>query len=411
MRALEKEMLRVSEQLEKGFIARNFTLKIVMVFIIYPIAALISAFTEGTHLYTNFQDTFHSGFLPMALTVLIVLFIELGQYFAINKVVDDLREGVFAESMNHVAAFVIAAIIGVVLMGISVTLSVQGAPITNEYFKKQKTPLELVNLDEINARYDNQISGEQKTLDMANKMTWKGKIVEDGRRLAKKAADQKATIEKNRQAEIAAATSENNRRTEEYNSKLEHSGAWFTGFAGLGEVIKLICLIFIGNYEAGARKEVGAGSSPTQGAAAPISQSFMGSGGYSTPRMQYGAQAVPPNTGAQARTIIKGFMGRNPVDQDNLLQQVATGEEDTSDVKATDDYKEGIRDVLKNGVAPTPDNKATIEMALKNAKSNLAAWKSKLGSGKGKPETNKRKIAYWSGVCDQLNVDLQKSAV
>jgi len=247
---------------------------------------------------------------------------------------------------------------------------------------------------------------------MANKMTWKGKIVEDGRRLAKKAADQKATIETNRQAEIAAAISENNRRTEYYNSKLQHSGAWFTGFAGLGEVIKLICLIFIGNYEAGARKEVGAGSSPTQGAASPISQSFMGSGGYGhTPRMQYGAQAVPSNTGAQARTIIKGFMGRKGVDQDNLLQPVATGEEDTSDVKATDDYKEGVRDVLKNGVAPTPDNRVTIEMALKNAKSNLAAWKSKLNAGKGKPETNQRKIAYWSGVCDQLNVDLQKSAV
>jgi len=104
MKALEKEMLRVSEQLEKGFIARNFTLKIVMVFIIYPIAALISAFTEGTHLYTNFQDTFQTGFLPMALTVLIVLFIELGQYFAINKVVDDLREGVFVEGMKSFVA-------------------------------------------------------------------------------------------------------------------------------------------------------------------------------------------------------------------------------------------------------------------------------------------------------------------
>lgn len=355
MKALEKEMLRISENLEKGFIARNFTLKVVMCFVVYPIAALISAFTEGTHLYTNFNDTFANATVAWGLTVLIVLFIEVGQYFAINKVVDDLREGVYAESINHVTAFVIAALVGGVLMWISVTLSIQGAPITNEHFKKQKTPLELISIDEINARYDAQIAEENKTLGMANKMTWRGKIVEDGRVLAKKVSDQKARIETNRQAEVAAAMTENKKREDEYNGKLQHSGAWFTRFAGLGEIIKLICLIFLGNYEAGAKKEVFAGSgSPTPSGA--------------------GAQYNP------GRPVVGGFAKRNP---GSSTQYGAS---------------DGLQPVATQEPPPAQHyDKETVRRALQDAKSNLSAWQNKNKQGRGNKETNDKHIAYWEG--------------
>lgn len=419
MNYLEKEALRVGAQLEKGFMARNFTLKIVMVFVIYPIAALISAFTEGTHLYTNFQDSFGVGLAAMAITVLIVLFIEIGQYFAINKVVDDLREGVFAEDMNHITAFVIAGVIGIVLMGISVTLSVQGAPITNEYFKKKRDPISLIDLGAINARYDAQIEGENASIAAAQKMTWKGKIVADGRALAQKATDQKKTIEQNRQAEISQAMADNQRITNEYNQKLQHSGAWFQGFAGLGEIIKLICLIFIGNYEAGARKEVMGSTTPSSGAQT--------AGFRQTATPAFGARyqsQTGGGTGAQYQRRPIGFHNsssspaadnKDPqpanADTDNRLQPVATDENAETLMSETPEYKEGVRDVLKNGVAPCAENKATIEMALKNAQSNLAAWKSKLRSGKGKPETNNAKIRYWTGVTMQLITDLQCASV
>lgn len=367
MKALEKEMRRVSESLDKGFIARNFTLKVVMCFVVYPIAALISAFTEGTHLYTNFNDTFANATVAWFLTGLIVLFIEVGQYFAINKVVDDLREGVYAESINHITAFVIALLVGGVLMWISVTLSIQGAPITNEHFKKQKTPLELVNINEINSRYDSQIAEENKTLGMANKMTWRGKIVEDGRVLAKKISDQKARIETNRQAEVAAAMAENKKREDEYNSKLQHSGAWFTRFAGLGEIIKLIYLIFLGNYEAGAKKEVFAEASPTGGASSPS-----GFGSYY-------------NSG---RAVVGGFVRR--------------------DSYPRGDHLTGLQpDATRFPETITPADRKRLQMALKNARANLAAWKSKKASGRGSDAANDANIAKWEAEIASIEAQLQ----
>lgn len=321
MKALEKELDRLSQTLEQGFIARNFLLKVVMCFVLYPIAALLSGMTEGMHLYINMEQTFASAGISITLTLLFVILIEAGQYFALNGVVDDLREGVVAESRHHVVSFVIKLALAIILLIASISLSIQGAPIANEYFKKKSSPIALVNTDSINARYDAQIATENAAIDKASKITWHGKIVEGGQKIITKAQGQKAIIEENRRAELAQAEAENQYRQADYNGKLEHSGLWFTRFAGIGELLKLICLIFLGNYEAGGQKEAKEG----------------------------------------APTLSNGQSRQQPVATDPKIK-----------IKLD-----------------------RCEMALKNAKSNLSAWQSKLDKGEGTFATNQRNITKW----------------
>jgi len=78
---IEKRKQTVANKKTEGFMERNFPVYIILMFIMYPLAAIFSALTEGMYVFENFNSTFQSFPLSIFLTVLVVLFIEMGSIF------------------------------------------------------------------------------------------------------------------------------------------------------------------------------------------------------------------------------------------------------------------------------------------------------------------------------------------
>ena len=66
-------------------------------------------------------------------------------------------------------------------------------------------------------------------------------------------------------------------------------------------------------------------------------------------------------------------------------------------------YKE--EDDLKNSVA-TRDNTETLDLAIKKAKANISAYKSKLLKGEGKTSTNQEGLQRWKNKLQMLESQL-----
>ena len=153
------------------------------------------------------------------------------------------------------------AIGAVLFIGFSAYLSIKGAPAITEHYKSTSAPIELISLDSINTNFDHKLLAQDNVIATGKKMTWKGKVVSDGRKLIAKAQETKIKIEENRTTALNVAIEENDRRRQKYGREVMQSGFWFTNLTGIGEFICLICLFFWANYESGATNQLS--SSPT----------------------------------------------------------------------------------------------------------------------------------------------------
>lgn len=256
----DKERLRIqnSVQDKTSFIGRNVALNYLLLYFLYPIAAIYSAFTGGSALLVYIQSITNHFTAAITLTVLVAIVIEVAKYFFGNAVSDDVRQHVWTESTNHVTAFVLKSVAFVGVFAFSVTLSLTGAPDVAQDYRETTTPVDvrLVNLDSINAYYDAQIGAERDDIAAGGKMTWKGAIIADGRAVIKTAKANISEYETKRTMAINEAQATNTETIKEYDSETAKAGNWLTGFAGLGEALAIIILLFVGNYQSGAEKEV-----------------------------------------------------------------------------------------------------------------------------------------------------------
>jgi hypothetical protein len=257
---VDKERLRIqnSVQDKTSFIGRNVALNYLLLYFLYPIAAIYSAFTGGSALLVYIRSITNHFTAALTLTVLVAIVIEVAKYFFGNAVSDDVRQHVWTESSNHVTAFVLKAVAFVGVFAFSITLSLTGAPDVATEYREASTPvgIHLVNLDSINAYYDAQIAAEREDISAGEKMTWKGAIIADGRTVIKTAKTNIQDYETKRSSAINGAQATNNETIKEYDSDTAKAGNWLTGFAGLGEALAIIILLFVGNYQSGAEKEV-----------------------------------------------------------------------------------------------------------------------------------------------------------
>jgi hypothetical protein len=257
---IEKERTRIalSSQEHKDFIGRNAILFYFLTWGLYPTAALYSAFTAGAALYVYINSTVGNIWAAMGITITIALVVELAKHFFGNAVSDDLRNGVFAEGREYKRAFILKVITALGVFAISITLSLTGAPDVSKEYRQSQQPVSerLVDLDAIEKRYDQRVAAERSDIEKASEMTWKGVIVRDGRKIIDQAKQNIALIEAQRKETLEEARSKNNEIISNYDAETEKSGMWFTGFAGAGELVAIIILLFAGNYRSGAEKEL-----------------------------------------------------------------------------------------------------------------------------------------------------------
>ena len=265
----EKERARIEAQVTDGssFIARNVVLNYLLLFILYPIAAIYSAFTQGSALFVYLDRVINNALAAVVFTVIVAVVIEVAKFFFGKAVSDDTRHHVWTESRHHVIAFILKLTAFVGVFAFSITLSLTGAPDVAEGYREQVLPVEskLISTDSINAYFDAKIQAERADIAAASNMTWRGSIVKDGREVIKTAKANIKDYENQKADALADAAQANNATIAEYNKETAQAGNWLTGFAGLGEFMALLILFFSGNYAAGAEKEVFSSTSTDQG--------------------------------------------------------------------------------------------------------------------------------------------------
>lgn len=338
----QREVENLSAQNDMNeFIKRYGGLKKVLVFVVYPLTSIIIGALTSAHLFVNFQNFITNQVISIFITICIALLLEVGKYHFSDVFFDGIRAGDY-EIENRRGAFFLAALGMVVFMGLCVYFDFKGAPVVAEYVKKETAPPTLVNVDEINARFDARIAVEEAQSKRAAKMTWRGSIVEDGRKLLKEVQKNKATIEQQRSEAIAAAQAANDLTLAEFQEEHQTSGFWMRGIVSLCIVAQLICLWFIAIYNDAAKLELGV---PASGGSPPQSR-----GAYFRPATTYspaGSSAHTPTTpGGSAQHV--ATEPRRGIGFDlSVLQHTATPAAKTPEQTGGADYNKLNDDMLK----------------------------------------------------------------
>jgi len=325
-----------STSTRNDFIQRYGGLNKVLIYIIYPLTSIVIGALMVTHLYVNFQNFISITFVSVVIAIAIALLLEVGKYHFSDAAFDGLRAGDY-EDEDRRGAFFLAALGTVCFVGMCLYFDWKGAPVVAEYVKKQTAPPTLVDLDAINAEYDSRIAIEEEQSKRAAKMTWKGAIITDGRKLLAKTQENKDRIEAQREEAIARANETNGLAITDFEQEHQTSGFWMRGIILLATIAQIICLWFVAIYNDTVPAEL------------------KSSGGYT------------PGGG-------KGKIKR--------LQPVATELDEELD---------------ESEAAGGPSTDAIVR-AIKNAESNLSAWQNKLGNNIGRRETALRQIEYWKTV-------------
>lgn len=402
---IAKETQRAAGKLEhrENFIARNYWLWVAVAFVFYPLSSIFSALTEGGHVLIRMKATMGDGLAPMIVTILLVALIEGLKFFLGKGAIDDIQAGVFSEGGAYLYAFVLKALGFIAIIAYSITLSVKGAPEINEYLRTQVKLVqpEYISLDSINSRYDAEILPYQGNIDKYSQTTWKGKIVSEARQMIMAEQKNIDRIEERRNTELNRAILENDKIGQDFEERTASNGQWAMGFAGLGEVICIFCLIFIGIYDDGIYTEA---TKQQQGAPTPSGRGI----GFSGQRPASNYTQVPsnqqtPNYYGNHRNPI-GFRLRNT--EESYLPP-GTGENKTvatgSYRPATDDV-EVMSDELKLKIE-------TLIQAYRRCRSDYQAWAAKLAGGKGRPATNRRHMAAKEEEMTELSIQLEELGV
>lgn len=253
--AHERERLQKKKE-NKSFISKNFPLKRVLKICLYPIGALISAVTFFAFFYIQFAETSNMYELAVGLSLFLAIGQEIGKYFLADATMEGINDQDYEGTPYEVRSFVSVALGMFLVFSISIIISLKGAPYVASHFKKQQAPIELVNIDDINTRYDEKVAIAQRQVEAGKKSTWRGVTTQSGLKIIGAAQKQINDIETQRVLEIAKAEAENKKRQLAYDEKIGQTQSYFLGIAGVGELICLICMFFFSNYEKGAEEEL-----------------------------------------------------------------------------------------------------------------------------------------------------------
>lgn len=292
--AREKQRAAADAERRDSFIGRNYWLWVMMAFIAYPLATLLSAFTECSHIYLRLKATGAPIMLVIIVVVIIGFLIEMLCYTLGKGSVDDVQAGVFSGSGSDIAMFALKTCGFIAVLSFSIYLSVNGAPLLNEKLRQSYTPPEasFISIDSINAYYQAELLPHQESIADMRKTTWKGSITRTANKSIIASQELMKGIESRRAADLQAARLKNEQILQEWEEATATNSSYAMGFAGLGEIIKLFCLIFIGIYDQGLSKEaaVFGGSntnSPSASSQQPIAFRMTNSNSNDTPTPTY----------------------------------------------------------------------------------------------------------------------------
>lgn len=242
---------------DNSFVRRNYPVFWIATFI-YVAAMVFSFAAEFSHINIRASEIFNST-IAVSLAVILSLIIE-GLKFIGKYAVDDYQAGAHLKPGAEKSMFYTKIILAVLGFGLSIWLSVEGASKVTDFVRKKDAieKVDLVSIEDTKREFDSRLAQLQKDRTMYENSTWKGKPTQEGLRGASKVDQQITDLGNERRAALAKADSTNTAAMLEYKVDTDSNKSYAKGFAGVAEVVMIVCIFLIGFFDDGLKEEYNA---------------------------------------------------------------------------------------------------------------------------------------------------------
>jgi len=239
---------------DSSFVRRNYVV-LWVAWVIYIFATLASTVSIFTHINLRAGETFLPGIALVIAglgTVLVISFQFMLKFF-----VDDWQARAHVRGGSEGAMMALKGVMGVIGIVAGVMLSLGGAEKAVDVVRKQSTieNVPLISIDSISTYYDQRRASYQQAQSAYLGTKWKGNITAPALKQSAKINDMLANVDQERAANIAAAEAKNQAALDEYYAETKINQAGARGFMGFAEFAIVLCIVLIGLFDDGVKKE------------------------------------------------------------------------------------------------------------------------------------------------------------
>lgn len=254
--ARRKEKAAQEYSVKQSFIGRNTRL-FYMVCGVYLIAAGWSAVTAGGNIYIRLETAMGTGALPFTLAALLALAIVTLQYVTGKGMVDDLQVNAYKGTLSEKSMLYLKASAFLVVTTFSVMLSVNGAKIANQWYRETRNTATLLDENAAVAQFDARILAAESRIKDLSQVKWKNTITVDARRMIASEQRNIQSLQTQRAVEVERIRDINQANLTQHTIQTDQNGFFLAHLAGVGELVCLFCILFIGIYDDGIYREAG----------------------------------------------------------------------------------------------------------------------------------------------------------
>jgi len=242
---------------KQSFIGRNTSLYY-LVCGIYLVAAMWSITTAGGNIYIRLETAMGDGIIPLMLAGLLAVTIVTLQYVTGKGTVDDLQVNAYKGTVAERAMLYLKGVAFILVTIFSIILSVNGAQIANHWYRSTINTPTLIDENLALQNIDNRIIAAEKRIQEYSGIKWKGTTTVDARRMIVTEQKNIDRLQNLRGAEVIRIRDINHAKQAQHAIETSANGNFLAHLAGVGELVCLFCIIFIGIYDDGIYREAGA---------------------------------------------------------------------------------------------------------------------------------------------------------
>ena len=239
---------------DTSFVRRNYPVFWIAL-IMYLLCTSFSASAIFAHLNIRLSETF--PVLWAAIFTGVLTAIVLGAQFMFKFVVDDWQAGVVTKGGADFAMMIFKGLLGTAGMIFAITLSWNGAAKITDHVREDKAfeKIVLISQDSIQRYYDGQIADLNARIGKQENNTYQKAITAQSNRNLSVLYGALKDMQDRKAAALADAKATNDAQLGEYKNETIENQTYARGFAGIAEGLALLCIILIGIFDDGLKKE------------------------------------------------------------------------------------------------------------------------------------------------------------
>lgn len=368
--------------------------------ILLVLGIIISSITEGFQLLNT------TGSWLFA--ILGVIALESINLMAGHGTLSNLQAGVFYQKPIHVLFFFIVFFTWVGANYKSITLSLAGGPAIQRHYRTTAEPPTLLKEDSVRAVYLQRLTVIDEDIAAQKKTTWKGSITAQAQKNISQLNKERADVNAAMDRDILAIREQNGTISGEWEAKTQEGEKTIFFFAGMGEAIKISCMLIIFLFGMARNQELGIHKIETM-----LGVDLDGDGHTGTPP----AESQPKRAPGYHRVAAEDTNPRHRYHPDAV-------EDPTLPTIEAPRQPIGFRQTAQPTPAPNPapnpvatssyhqpDDDANAQMwleAYKSAKSTRDSWQHKPATTPDSAATKAKNIAKWESDMNLAEAKLRE---